>query len=311
MSWFNGAVPDDCQECQTEVELVIVPRTVDIGGFEVHRALPFQTKRMVGPFIFWDQMGPGHFAPGHGVDVRPHPHIGLSTVTYLFDGSMDHKDSLGNDMRIVPGDVNLMTAGRGIVHSERTGGDVRRAPSKLFGIQSWLAQPKSLEMGDPAFTHVGAGELPTFGTSELSGRVILGEFQGYASPLDTQWETIYAEVQMKAGARLEVPKTIEERALHLVSGRVEVAGTHIEARQMAIMRPGSEIAVKADKDTHLLLLGGSAMDGPRYIWWNFVASSVDRIKSAAEDWQAGKFTIVPGDALEFIPLPDLPFPKEE
>ena len=309
MSWFNGAVPDDCQECQNEVELVIVPGTVDIGGFEVHRALPFQTKRMVGPFIFWDQMGPGQFAPGHGVDVRPHPHIGLSTVTYLFDGSMDHKDSLGNDMRIVPGDVNLMTAGRGIVHSERTGRDVRRAPSKLFGIQSWLAQPKSLEMGDPAFSHVEAGDLPTFGNNELSGRVILGEFQGYASPLDTQWETIYVEVQMKAGARLEVPKTIEERALHLVSGRAEAAGTRIEARQMAVLRPGSEIVVKAGKDTHLLLLGGAAMDGPRYIWWNFVASSVDRIKSAAEDWTNSRFALVPGDEQEFIPLPDLPFPK--
>ncbi len=309
MSWFNGAVPDDCQECQTEVELVIVPRTVDIGGFEVHRALPFQKKRMIGPFIFWDQMGPGNFGSGHGVDVRPHPHIGLSTVTYLFDGSLDHKDSLGNDMRIVPGDVNLMTAGRGIVHSERTGQDVRRAPSTLFGIQSWLAQPKPREMGDPAFTHSDAGELPAFSTDELSGRLILGEFQGYSSPLETQWETIYLEVKMKKGARLEVPKTIEERALHLVSGRLEVSGTSFEARQMAVLRPGSEILVKAGEDSHLLLLGGAAMDGPRYIWWNFVASSVDRIESAAEDWKLNRFEIVPGDEQEFIPLPDLPFPK--
>ena len=309
MSWFNGAVPNDCQECQTEVELVIVPRTVDIGGFEVHRALPFQKKRMVGPFIFWDQMGPGEFGPGRGVDVRPHPHIGLSTVTYLFDGSLDHKDSLGNDMRIVPGDVNLMTAGRGIVHSERTGPDVRRAPSTLFGIQSWLAQPQPLEMSEPAFTHVEAEELPSFATDELSGTVILGEFQGYASPLATQWQTIYLEVKMKKGARLEVPKSIEERALHLVSGSLEVSGTSVAARQMAVLRPGSEIIATAGEDSHLLLLGGAAMDGPRYIWWNFVASSVDRIKSAAEDWKQAKFEIVPGDEQEFIPLPDLPFPK--
>ena len=309
MSWFNGAVPDDCQQCQTEVELVIVPRTVDIGGFEVHRALPFQKKRMVGPFIFWDQMGPGQFAADHGVDVRPHPHIGLSTVTYLFDGSMDHKDSLGNDMRIVPGDVNVMTAGRGIVHSERTGQDVRRAPSKLFGIQSWMAQPKAYEMGDPSFTHAEAEELPSFVTNELSGRVILGEFQGYVSPLKTQWDTIYLEVKMKEGAVLEVPKSIEERALHLVSGRLEVCGTSIEARQMAVLRPGSAISVKAGEDSRLLLIGGAAMDGPRYIWWNFVASSVDRIKSAAVDWKQAKFALVPGDEHEFIPLPDLPFPK--
>ena len=310
MSWFNGAIPDNCRECRTEVELVIVPRTVDIGGFKVHRALPFQKKQMVGPFIFWDQVGPGGFAPGHGVDVRPHPHIGLSTVTFLFDGSLDHKDSLGNDMRIVPGDVNLMTAGRGIVHSERTGRDVRRAPSKLYGIQSWLAQPKALEMSDPDFTHIEAEDLPAFSADGLSGRVILGEFQGYASPLTTPWETIYLELKLARGVSLEVPKTIEERALHLVSGRVEAAGTSIEARQMGVLRPGPETVVTAAEDSHLLLLGGAAMDGPRYIWWNFVASSVERIKSAAEDWLSGKFAIVPDDQEEFIPLPDLPFPEE-
>ena len=308
MSWFDGAVPGDCQECETGVELVIVPRTVDIGGFEVHRALPFQKRQMVGPFIFWDQMGPGEFVSGRGVDVRPHPHIGLSTVTYLFDGSLDHKDSLGNDVRIVPGDVNLMTAGRGIVHSERTGQDVRRAPSTLFGIQSWLAQPKHLEMGAPAFTHIEAEELPAFAADGLSGRLILGEFQGYASPLKTEWDTVYLEVKMGKGASLEIPKTIEERALHLVSGRLEVSGSVVEARQLAVLRPGSDIAVQAAEGSHLLLLGGAAMDGPRYIWWNFVASSVERLKSAAEDWQHRRFDLVPGDEQEFIPLPELPFP---
>jgi redox-sensitive bicupin YhaK (pirin superfamily) len=309
MSWFNGSLPEDCRECQTRVEMVIVPRTVDIGGFEVHRALPFKKKQMVGPFIFWDQMGPGEFAGGRGVDVRPHPHIGLSTVTYLFDGSMDHKDSLGNDLRIVPGDVNLMTAGSGIVHSERTGRDVRLQPSRLCGIQSWLAQPKALETSEPSFTHYGVEDIPSFTADDLSGRVILGRFQNYVSPIETQWETLYLELKMKPGARLEIASSIEERALHLVSGEIEIDDAVYASRQMMVLRPGSDIVVKANEKTHLLLLGGAAMDGPRYIWWNFVASSVERIMSAAEDWQNKKFDIVPHDTEEFIPLPDLPFPK--
>ncbi len=310
MSRLFGAVPDNCQECPPEMELIIVPRTVDIGGFEVHRALPFQDKRMVGPFIFWDQMGPGEFLAGHGVDVRPHPHIGLSTVTYLFDGNMDHKDSLGNDMRIEPGDVNLMSAGSGIVHSERTGQDVRQNLSRLFGIQSWLAQPKSLENSEPSFTHFGAAELPTLETKALSGRLILGEFQTMKSPVNTQWETLYLELKMKKGATIVIPKTTEERAVFLVAGIIDIGGTPYQNRQMMVLRPGSEACVTACEDVHLILLGGAAMDGPRFIWWNFVSSSVDRIKSAAEDWKNMKFAIVPGDEKERIPLPDVPFPVE-
>lgn len=309
MSWNFGTIPQDCHECQADLELIIVPRTVDIGGFEVHRALPSQKRRMVGPFIFWDQMGPGQFDSGQGVDVRPHPHIGLSTVTYLFDGSMDHKDSLGNDLRIFPGDVNLMTAGRGIVHSERTGQDVRLQPSRLFGIQSWLAQPKKLESSEPAFAHFGAEDIPSFETNELSGRVILGRFQNYVSPIETQWETLYLEFKMKRGARLKIASEIEERAVHLVSGEIEIDDAVYANRQMMVLRPGSDILLKASEETHLLLLGGAPMDGPRYIWWNFVASSVERIKNAAQDWQYKKFPIVPSDEQEFIPLPDLPFPK--
>ena len=311
MSWLFGVVPEDCLECPAEMELIIVPRTVDIGGFEVHRALPFQEKRMVGPFIFWDQMGPGEFVAGSGVDVRPHPHIGLSTVTYLFDGNMDHKDSLGNDVRIKPGDVNLMSAGRGIVHSERTGQDVRQNSSRLFGIQSWLAQPKTLERSDPEFIHVGAAKIPTIETKELSGRLILGEFQGAQSPIKTQWDTLYLELKMKKEASIVIPRTTEERALFLVTGKVEIGGTNYHNRQMMVLRPGSDIRVKGCDDVHLILLGGAVMDGPRYIWWNFVSSSVDRIKSAAEDWRNKKFAIIPGDEEEFIPLPDLPFPKDE
>lgn len=295
---------------QGEMDLIIVPRTVDIGGFEVHRALPFKERRMVGPFIFWDQMGPGEFVSGHGVDVRPHPHIGLSTVTYLFDGNMDHKDSLGNDMRILPGDVNLMCAGKGIVHSERTGQDVRQNPSRLFGIQSWLAQSKAMEESEPEFTHVGAAEIPSFETKTLSGRLILGEFEGYTSPLKTQWETLYLELNIEKGASFVVPSMTEERALYLVAGRIEIGEIIYDNRQMMVLLPGSEILLKACEDVHLLLVGGAAMDGPRYIWWNFVSSSVERIKSAAEDWEKKKFEIVPGDEKEFIPLPDLPFPKK-
>jgi redox-sensitive bicupin YhaK (pirin superfamily) len=292
------------------MELIIVPRTVDIGGFKVHRALPSNEKRMVGPFIFWDQMGPGEFASGHGVDVRPHPHIGLSTVTYLFDGSLDHKDSLGNDMRIVPGDVNLMSGGKGIVHSERTGQDVRRNPSRLYGIQSWLAQPKILEHSEPEFTHVPADQIPAFETQELNGRLILGEFQGYSSPIKSQWETLYLDLNLNKGASFKVPGTTEDRALYLISGRIEVGTAMYDNRQMMVLRPGTEIVLKATEKAHLLLLGGAAMDGPRYIWWNFVSSSVDRIKSAAEEWKNRKFEVVPGDEKEFIPLPDLPFPEQ-
>ena len=309
MSWLCDSTPNDSRDCPTEMELIIVPRTVDIGGFEVHRALPSPEKQMVGPFIFWDQMGPGQFDRGHGVDVRPHPHIGLSTVTYLFEGSLDHKDSLGTDVRIGPGDANLMTAGRGIVHSERTGLAIRQHPSGMSGIQSWLAQPKAFDESEPAFIHVQAHQLPTFETELISGKLVLGEFEGYTSPINLPWETLYLEVKMMKGGKLQISGTTEERALYLVSGNIEIAARKYASRQMLVLCPGREILINAHEDLHLLLLGGAAMDGPRYIWWNFVSSSVERIKSAAEDWKNNKFEIVPGDEQEFIPLPNLPFPS--
>lgn len=308
MGRCDGAKTENTIVNQSEQGLIIVPRTVDIGGFEVHRALPAGQRRLVGPFIFWDQMGPGTFSAGYGVDVRPHPHIGLSTVTYLFDGSLDHKDSLGNDIRIVPGDVNLMHAGRGIVHSERTGHDVRRHPSKLFGIQSWLAQPHNLEEGTPSFSHTDGGVIPKIDDDAFKGRVILGHYEGCSSPIETQWETIYLEVNLRKGASLPVPTSIEERAIFLVAGRVSINKTACTPRHMIVLRTGTEILLEAAEDAHLIILGGAAMDGPRYIWWNFVSSSVDRIKDAAQSWEQGKFARVPGDAEEFIPLPDLPFP---
>lgn len=308
MSWLTQATPEDCLSCSTEFELAIAPRSVDIGGFEVHRALPHKSRQMVGPFIFWDQMGPGGFAAGKGVDVRPHPHIGLSTLTYLFDGSLDHKDSLGSDIRIKPGDVNLMSAGRGIVHSERTGLDVRENKSTLFGIQSWLAQPKNCEENLPEFKHFPKSEFPEFAAQGFSGSLIMGEFEGMRSPIQAQWETLYMVMQLKKDTILKIPDTVEERALFIVNGELETGGQQYGQRQMLILKPG-DVTIKANTEMSLIVLGGAPMDGSRYIWWNFVSSSLDRLKQAAEDWQQKKFPLVPGDEKEFIPLPNLPFPK--
>lgn len=285
------------------VEMVIVPRTSDIGNFEVQRALPFRNKRMVGPFIFWDQMGPGEFLTGQGVDVRPHPHIGLSTVTYLLQGTLDHKDSLGTDMRIKPGAVNLMTAGSGIVHSERTGEDIREKPSSLYGIQSWIAQPNKYENGAPSFQHTGADDLPTFDSDGVSGRIILGSFAGVRSTIETQWDTLYAELRLDAGARVQVPRTTEERALYVLKGTIEIGGVPYAPNQMMVLKPGDDVVIRAEDDVHVMVLGGAVMDGPRYIFWNFVASDKDRLEQAKLDWKNGKFAKVPGDEKEFIPLP--------
>ncbi len=303
MSWMPGSDPDMDLNCPEQVEMVIIPRTGDIGNFEVRRALPFAKKRMVGPFIFWDQMGPGEFLTGQGVDVRPHPHIGLSTVTYLFDGTMDHRDSLGNDMRIKPGDVNLMTAGSGIVHSERTGQDIRENPSRLFGIQSWIAQPKNHEHGSPDFHHSPGDTLPEFDNDKVQGKLILGDFHGLKSPVKTQWDTLYVDLQMKAGAQIDIPSTTEERALYTLGGRIEIGGTEYDPHQMMVLRPGDVITIRALEDVRVMLLGGATMDGPRYIYWNFVASDKDRLEQAKKDWKEGRFAKVPGDDKEFIPLP--------
>jgi redox-sensitive bicupin YhaK (pirin superfamily) len=285
------------------VDMVIIPRAGDIGNFEIHRALPFKDKRMVGPFIFWDQMGPGEFLAGQGVDVRPHPHIGLSTVTYLFEGTMDHKDSLGNDMRIKPGELNLMTAGSGIVHSERTGMDIREKPSKLFGIQSWLALPIDYEETDPSFLHKDEHELPTFEDRGVKGRVILGDYEGIISPVKTLWDTVYVELMVGAGHSVPVPRLSEERALYVLGGQIEIEGIIYEPGQMLILHPGDNVTLKALQNVRVLILGGAAMDGPRHIWWNFVSSNKERIEKAKEDWQEGRFASVPGDDKEFIPLP--------
>ncbi len=303
MSWQlvsnNGAEDEDCP---ADIEMAILPRTGDLGGFEVLRALPFRHKRLVGPFIFWDQMGPGEFLTGQGIDVRPHPHIGLSTLTYLFDGTLDHRDSLGTHCTIAPGDVNVMTAGSGIVHSERTGQQQREGPSRLYGIQSWVATPKDREEGSPAFSHHSRADLPVFEYEGVQGRVILGQFQGLSSPVPTDWESIYVDLALERGARVAIPSTYEERALYLAEGRIRVAGQVFEPGQMLVLRSGRSVDLEALEPGRALLLGGAAMDGPRYIWWNFVSSSRERIEEAKRAWMAREFPEVPGDP-ERIPLP--------
>ena len=304
MSWQACDDPKfgDSESCNL-IDLVVVPRTADIGGFEVRRALPTRERRMVGPFIFFDEMGPGEFLSGAGLDVRPHPHIGLATVTYLFDGTIDHRDSLGTHMTIEPGDVNWMTAGRGIAHSERTGAEVRTHPSRLAGIQSWVALPRSAEETAPDFVHHDKGTLPVIGGEGKQVRLIVGSLFGQHSPVKAFSEMFYADAHMDEGSKLPLAADHEERAVYIVSGEVEIAGDRFGANQLLVFKPGDEITINATQPVRLMLLGGEAADGPRYIWWNFVSSSKERIEEAKADWANGRFDAVPGDN-EFIPLPE-------
>ncbi|MBP2313671.1 pirin family protein [Azospirillum soli] len=285
------------------LDAVIVPRTSDIGGFEVRRALPSAQKRMVGPFVFFDQMGPAMLKAGSGIDVRPHPHIGLATVTYLFEGEIMHRDSLGTELPIRPGEVNWMTAGRGIAHSERSATDERGRDRWLSGIQSWVALPRTHEEVDPAFVHLGADELPVVEGEGKRLRVVAGAAYGARSPISTLWETLYVDAALAAGSKLPVDADQEERALYIASGTVTVFGDRFEAGRLLVLRPSEPATVEAETDARLILLGGAAMDGPRHIWWNFVSSSQDRIEQAKADWKAGRFDVVPGET-EFIPLPE-------
>jgi redox-sensitive bicupin YhaK (pirin superfamily) len=285
------------------IEAVIVPRARDLGGFSVRRALPAAGKQMVGPFIFFDQMGPAEFLLGQGVDVRPHPHIGLSTVTYLFDGEIMHRDSLGVVQPIRPGEVNLMTAGRGIVHSERTAPEERALGPKLYGIQTWLALPASHEERDPGFVHHGRGDLPVVDGEGKRVRLILGSLYGETSPVRTPWDTFYAEAVLAPGAILPLDAAYDERAIYVVAGAIDIAGDIFEAGRLLVFRPGDRISVLAVSQARLMLLGGDPMDGPRHIWWNFVSSRQERIEMAKADWRAGRFAGVPQED-EFIPLPE-------
>jgi len=285
------------------VELVIEPRPRDIGGFEVRRVLPVAQRRSVGSFVFFDQIGPATLAAEHGVDVRPHPHIGLATVTYLFEGEILHRDTLGSVQVIRPGDVNWMTAGRGIAHSERTPPEARAQGGPLFGIQSWVALPKAHEEAAPAFFHHGAASLPKLDEKGKTVRIIAGTAFGQRAPVATFSETLYCDVVLKAGAKIEVPVEHEERAIQPVSGRISVGGHEAGSGSMLVLRANEPVVIEALEDSRLMLLGGERMDGPRHMWWNFVHSSQERIEQAKADWKAGRFGQVPSET-EFIPLPD-------
>jgi redox-sensitive bicupin YhaK (pirin superfamily) len=271
----------------------------------VRRALPSAKRQMVGPFVFWDQMGPAEFPVGEGIDVRPHPHIGLATVTYLFDGEIMHRDSLGSKQPISPGDVNWMTAGKGIVHSERSQADWKAQPNrKMFGIQSWVALPEAAEEAEPDFVHHRAQSLPVIEAEGKRVRIIAGSLFGQASPVRTFSEMFYADAELSPGAKLPLPAGHEERAIYIAGGEIEIAGDRFESGRLLVFRPGDEITITATAPSRLLLLGGEPMDGPRHIWWNFVSSSRERIEQAKEDWAQKRFGIVPGDETDFIPLPE-------
>jgi redox-sensitive bicupin YhaK (pirin superfamily) len=299
----NDPILGDPQSCDA-LELIIVPRTRDIGdGFAVRRALPHGRRQMVGPFIFFDHFGPVQFVAGHGMDVRPHPHIGLATVTYLFDGSIMHRDSEGHIQEIKPGAMNLMTAGRGIAHSERTPEVERAAGQSMLGLQSWIALPAGREEIAPSFQHFSADTLPTVQDTGFKARVIAGSSFGAASPVDRVSEWFYVEVTLDAGATVPLDADHEERAIYVVDGEIEIAGERFEGPRLLIFRPGDRITVRATRPARMMFLGGAALEGPRHIWWNFVSSSKERIEQAKADWKAGRFAAVP-DETEFIPLPE-------
>lgn len=304
MSWLPCEEPRCVSdETSSPIETVIVARPRDLGGFEVRRLLPSSLRRMVGPFIFFDRMGPATFAPGRGLDVRPHPHIGLATVTYLFAGEIVHRDSLGTLQPIRPGDVNWMTAGRGIAHSERTGPRMRASGGELSGIQAWVALPRDAEETEPAFAHHPREALPLLRGDGIDIRLIAGTLFGARSPVATAWETVCADAALQADARLPFPTEHEERAIFVVDGKVEIEGSRVEPGQLLVLHRGRTATITAVSPARLLLLGGAPMDGPRQIWWNFVSSSRERIEQAKADWREGRFAAVPGES-EFIPLPE-------
>jgi redox-sensitive bicupin YhaK (pirin superfamily) len=305
MSW-NPTLDPVCPSAEDldKIETLIVPRARDLGGFEVRRALPAPRRQMVGPFIFFDQMGPAEFVTGQGIDVRPHPHIGLATVTYINAGRIVHRDSVGSLQEINPGDVNWMTAGRGIAHSERARPEDVGKVHPVGGFQTWVALPKDREEVEASFHHHGKESLPVIGADGATVRIIVGSLYGERAPVSTFSEMFYADVQLEAGASLPVDAEHEERAAYILDGTVEIAGDRFEAGRLLVFRPGDRLAIRAVTRASLMLLGGEPMDGPRHIWWNFVSSSKERIDAAREDWRAGRFDKVFGDEQEFIPLPE-------
>ena len=284
----------------------IAPVTHDLGGFKVHRTLPSKQRTMVGPFIFFDQMGPARLGPGEGIDVRPHPHINLATVTYLFAGAIDHRDSLGTYQRIEPGAVNLMTAGKGIAHSERSPGDERAAGPSLDGIQTWIALPQTKEELDPGFEHTAADRLPVLVEDGLRTQLIMGGWQGMSSPVTCHSPTIYAAIELQPGAALLIDHEADERALYLMDGDATVDGQTLLPQHLTLLAPGYLPMLSSERGARLMLCGGAPMDGERHVWWNFVSSRRDRINEAKRAWRAGEFVLPPDDHDEFIPLPEVP-----
>jgi redox-sensitive bicupin YhaK (pirin superfamily) len=305
MSFFPGKDPaaGDKFACEA-LELVIVPRSVDLDDFAVRRALPHSTRRTVGPYVFFDHFGPAEFRSGKGLDVRPHPHIGLSTLTYLYDGEIIHRDTLGVNAAIHPGEVNWMTAGRGIVHSERTAPERRVDGEPLHGLQLWIAMMSKDEEIDPSFAHLGGNELPVVNGEGKTVRVVAGRMFGAASTLKTTSETIFADISLEAGAAMPLDAEYEERAIYVSSGEIDISGDRFDTGRLLMFRPGDRVTVKAVKPSRIAVVGGAPLDGPRYVWWNFVSSRKERIDQAKEEWKQGHFGKVPGDEIDFIPLPE-------
>ena len=284
----------------------LLPTTHDLGGFKVHRTLPHRERTTIGPFIFFDQMGPAHLAPGTGIDVRPHPHINLATVTYLFAGAIDHRDSLGTFATIAPGAVNLMTAGKGITHSERSPQAVRPDGPELSGIQTWLALPSNKEEVDPAFEHVAKAELPVVEGGGAQARIVMGSLWGETSPVTCHSPTIYADINLEPGGSMPIDPEAEERGLYVAEGEASLDGQKLERSALYVLRPGVAATLRSEQGGHVMLCGGAPLDGPRHVFWNFVSSRRDRINQAKEDWKAGRFALPPDDRDEYIPLPEVP-----
>jgi redox-sensitive bicupin YhaK (pirin superfamily) len=288
----------------SNVERIITPRSHDIGGLLVHRVLPYAQRRMVGPFIFLDHMGPAILQPGQAMDVRPHPHIGLSTLTYLYEGEIFHRDSLGNAVEIAPGAVNWMTAGRGIAHSERNSAGARKTARPMHGLQFWVALPRKDEEIEPEFAHYGADAIPRLSRNGAELHVIAGQAYGAQSPVKVYSPLFYVDVRLGAGAELELPNDYSDQALYVIDGTVGIDSESVGARTMAVFNPGSTVAINALSESHLILLGGEPFPEPRHIWWNFVSSSQARIEQAKRDWKERRFGPIPGDDQDFIPLPE-------
>jgi len=291
---------------ETAFEQVITPVTHDLGDFKVNRSLPARERTMVGPFIFVDEFGPARLPAGRGMDVRPHPHINLATVTYLFEGAIEHRDSIGSHQVIEPGAINLMTAGSGIVHSERSPQALRPEGPSLYGMQTWLALPDGREEVAPAFDHVPPGELPLVEESGVSARVLMGTLWGETAATPCHSPTIYADILLGSGAALPIDAQADERAVMLVGGAAELDGLKLDPFALYVLRPGHEGRLSSATGGRVMLMGGEAFPNRRYVFWNFVSSSRDRINQAKADWKALRFPLIPGDDQEYIPLPEIP-----